>query len=557
MTLRNDKRGDEIDCKDLAVMLLLSFGLALSFSLITATPGLADDDGSSLVVETKYGDVEGVYDANNTLAWKGIPFAKPPVGKRRWEKPKKPAEWDGVRETKEFSEPCPQYLEVPVPGGAPTYEIIGSEDCLYLNVWRPNSEEVLPTYVWIHGGGNSIGTAGESLYDGSNLASNGNLVVVTTNYRLGPLGWFTNPVLRKGNKGHALSDSGNYGTLDIIMALKWVRKNIAAFGGDPNSVTIAGESAGGINVYSLLLSPIAAGLFDKAISQSGFPWTDTVTDGDASSDRVIDELMTLDGISRDGMKDRQIADYLKSKTAGEILSVYDPTMGFGMLDSYHDAAEFPQVFRDGTVINADGEGALFTGVYNKVPIILGTNEEEQKMFLLPLYDSMDPCDYQFEADSLTDTVWGWAVDDLAPLLSFWQPGDVYAYRFLYGTYRHLGPSHNCEPDPSAFNAWLDLRAIGLPNFGLMFGACHMLDIPFFFGNFEFLGLEDAIFNVFSYPGYEYLSDGMIAYVAQFARTGDPGDVGGVVWTPWANTVTGPRILFDADQADNLTEMSAP
>ena len=138
--------------------------------------------------------------------------------------------------------------------------------------------------------------------------------------------------------------------------------------------------------------------------------------------------------------------------------------------------------------------------------------------------------------------------------------DVYAYRFLYGTYRY-DPSNNCEPDPLAFNAWLDLRVFPSPltgpNMGLMFGACHMLDVPFFFGNFEFLGLEDAIFNVFSYPGYEYLSDGMIAYVAQFARTGDPGDVDGVVWTPWANTVTGPRILFDADQAGNLTEMSAP
>ncbi len=217
MTLQNDKRGDGIDCKHLALMLLLSFGLALSLTLITATPGLAcddDDDGSSLVVETKHGDVEGVYDDNNTLAWKGIPFAEPPVDKRRWKKPKKPAEWDGGRETKEFSEPCPQWFVVTDPAGQPIESIIvGSEDCLYLNVWRPNTDDDdlpgYPVYFWIHGGGNSVGTAGDSMYDGSNLASNGNLVVVSINYRLGPLGWFTNPVLRKGNKGHALSDSGN------------------------------------------------------------------------------------------------------------------------------------------------------------------------------------------------------------------------------------------------------------------------------------------------------------------------------------------------------------
>jgi para-nitrobenzyl esterase len=541
-------------------MLLLSFGLALNFSLITATPGLADGDGFSLVAETEYGEVEGVHSDNNTLAWKGIPFAKPPVGDLRWHRPDDPDEWGGTREACEFSDMCTQYNQ--------QGEIVGSEDCLYLNVWRPNSDEVLPTYVWIHGGGNSVGTAGDSIYDGSNLASSGNVVVVSTNYRLGPLGWFSNPVLRKGKHGTVMCDSGNYGTLDLIQGLKWVKNNIAAFGGDPDNVTIAGESAGGINVYSLLFSPIAAGLFHKAIVQSGFPWTDTVADGDASSDRVINELMAIDGISRDGMKDRQIADYLKSKTAAEILSVYYSNMGFGMLEAYNPTAEFRQVFSDGTVINVPDVAvppgwflALLEGEYNKVPIILGTNEEEQKLFLSAFYDPfMDPCVYQAWADLETDTMWDPVVDDVAPLLSAHQPDDVYAYRFLYGTYRHLGPP-NCEPDPLAFNAWMDLSQLPSPftgpNFGLLLGSCHMLDLPFFFGNFEFYGFEPFIFHGGNLPGYELLSDAMIAYVAQFARTGDPGDAGGVVWTPWKDTETGPRILFDANQADNLTVMSTP
>ncbi len=182
-----------------------------------------------------------------------------------------------------------------------------------------------------------------------------------------------------------------------------------------------------------------------------------------------------------------------------------------------------------------------------------------ELFLSALYGSVPPCDYQFMADSSTDTMWDPVVDGVASLLS-WHQTDVYAYRFLYGTYRHLGPP-DCDPDPLAFNAWMDLSQFPSPstgpNFGLMFGACHTLDIPFFFGNFEFYGFEPFIFHVGNSPGYELLSNAMIAYVAQFACTGDPGNADGVSWTPWANTATGPRILFDADQAENLTVMSTP
>ena len=304
--------------KKLATLIVL-FGALVFFTL----PAVADK--SPTLVKIEDGKVEGIFDNHNTLAWKGIPFAKPPIGDLRWKRPDDPDPWGGVKQTDQFCDQCTQYA------GQGT-DVIGSEDCLYLNVWRPDSEEIdLPVYLWIHGGGNSIGSAVYTAYDGSKMASNGNLIVVSTNYRLGPLGWFTNPVLRKGKKGTAMSDSGNYGTLDIIMALKWVQQNIEAFGGDPDNVTIAGESAGSMNVHSLLLSPIASGLFHKAIAQSSGPWTDTVADGDESSDRVIDVLMAIDGIDREGMKDNQIADYLRSKTAEEILRTYTP-VGLGMLD---------------------------------------------------------------------------------------------------------------------------------------------------------------------------------------------------------------------------------
>ena len=217
------------------------------------------------VVSTEYGYLRGYPDAADTISWKGVPFASPPVGQLRWKAPVDPEPWTGIREAGHYSDPCVQYS--PLGRG----KIIGSEDCLYLNVWRPETaEQDLPVYVWIHGGGNSIGSANMVPdYEGYNLASRGNLVFVSINYRLGPFGWFAHPSLRTGESGDEYNDSGNFGTLDIIQALKWINRNIGFFGGDPDRVTIAGESAGAFNVTSLLVSPQAAGLFHGAVSQSG------------------------------------------------------------------------------------------------------------------------------------------------------------------------------------------------------------------------------------------------------------------------------------------------
>jgi para-nitrobenzyl esterase len=532
------------------------------------TIGIALAGQSPTVVKTEYGKVEGIYDANNTLAWKGIPFAKPPVGDLRWKKPDDPESWGGVKQTLEFCDKCPQYS-----GAAFGNQIIGNEDCLYLNVWRPDSnEDNLPVYFWIHGGGNSVWSSSESMLNGANLADKGNLIVVTTNYRLGPLGWFTHPVLRKGNKGSTLSDSGNYGTLDILIALKWVRENIEAFGGNPQNVTIAGESAGAMNVFSMLLSPLAAGRFHKAIAQSGGPFpTSSVEEGESSADRVITALMEQDGIVREGMRKNQIADYLRSKTAEDILLTYTSD-AFGMLDVFSPDPMFRNIFRDGTVIptglfsGTTFPSALVSGEYNKVPIIIGTNKEEHKLFLAWDYSSYgSECNYQWAAEQWTAALWDPIVDFVAPTLALYQSGEVYAYRFNYGAY-------NYEPidcTPIGFNAWPGpISLLEGWNPALLYGASHVLDIPFFFGNFDFFGLEDFIFR---YPGsicgpannqgFEALSDAMIAYVAQFARTGDPNCTGGELWEPWPEPESfwppwpGKRILFDADATEVLIEMS--
>jgi para-nitrobenzyl esterase len=511
------------------------------------------------VARTKEGKVQGLL-TNNTLSWKGIPFAKPPVGNLRWKAPENPNRWNDVKQTFQFSEMCTQ------PEG-------GSEDCLYLNVWRPDSKEKnLPVYFWIHGSNGSTGSAALPTYDGANLAKKGNLIVVTPNYRLGPLGWFSHPVLRKGGESNALDDSGNYGTLDIIKALQWVKENIKAFGGDPDNVTIGGLSCHSTIVYTLLISPAAKGLFDKAMSQSalfkGGILTNSVEDGDASADKKIDELLEKDGISRAGLKSKQIAEYLRSKKAKDILSLYQERL----YDQFLDIADTPVDgtpveffinFRDGKVIDQDGFKAFLFGKYNKVPIMLGNTKEELKLYLFPLSWTMPACDYQHMTEYAPEEPF--STDLMAQTLSLHQP-DVYVYRFNYGAYKY-DTSNNCEPLPGAFNAWPDLRSIDpfFPgNLALLFGAPHSLDIPFFFGNTVFWGLEYFLFNpwyTLNYPGYELLSDSMIAYLAQFARTGDPGNAGGILWNPWKHrwhrkhATAGPRILFDADATNLIIEMS--
>ncbi|MBM3132350.1 MAG: carboxylesterase family protein, partial [Chloroflexi bacterium] len=258
-----------------------------------ATPTITSDPWTgNPTVKTNYGSVKGFPDESETWVWKAIPFAKSPVGELRWKAPRDPDPWEGVMEKTEFCSPCMQYNAL---GGR---SMLGSEDCLYLNVWRPQSEEsALPVYVWIHGGGNSSGSAAYiPTYYGTNVAHKSDMVYVSVNYRLGPLGWFTHPALRNGDPD---DDSGNYGTLDLIQALEWIRDNIAAFGGDPDRVTITGESAGAMNVLSLIISPRAKGLFHRAVVQSGQAVAIPVADGEASAEEVLLKLSMNDGSAAD------------------------------------------------------------------------------------------------------------------------------------------------------------------------------------------------------------------------------------------------------------------
>lgn len=218
-------------------------------------------------VHTASGDVSGTPGTNPAIrVYKAIPYAAPPVGDRRWKAPQAPAAWTGVRDTKEFSASC---IQTPYPQTSPYYAPVGqiSEDCLYLNVWTgaASAKERRPVMVWIHGGGFSKGAGSVATYNGENLAAKG-AVVVTINYRLGIFGFLAHPELTKESDVHA---SGNYGLLDMVAALQWVQKNIAAFGGDPKRVTVFGESAGSMAVNCLMASPLAKGLFHRVIGESG------------------------------------------------------------------------------------------------------------------------------------------------------------------------------------------------------------------------------------------------------------------------------------------------
>jgi para-nitrobenzyl esterase len=246
--------------------LILGVAAALAVIATAAAPAAISDP-----VSIATGRISGVTVPSGIRAFKGIPFAAPPVGELRWKEPRPPAAWEGVRRTDRFSDVCvqpsqpnriPNNVTVDLPDSPAT-----SEDCLYLNVWTSanRADERLPVMVWIFGGAYTEGGGSSKHNDGENLAKKG-VVLVTFNYRLGPFGFFTHPELTKESAHHA---SGNQALMDAIATLQWVKTNIAAFGGDPGNVTIFGESAGAAMVGALVGSPVAKGLFHRAISQSG------------------------------------------------------------------------------------------------------------------------------------------------------------------------------------------------------------------------------------------------------------------------------------------------
>ncbi|HLJ44833.1 MAG TPA: carboxylesterase family protein [Bryobacteraceae bacterium] len=313
--------------------------------LCAAAPLFAINDP----VKTSNGLVSGAPGRDASVhVYKGIPYAAPPVGSLRWKEPKPAASWDGVRKADKFSSAC---VQAPYPKNSVYYNEPEptNEDCLYLNLWTPakSAREKRPVMVWIHGGALTRGSGSIPIYDGENLAKKG-AVVVTINYRLGLFGFFAHPELTKESDRNS---SGNYGILDQIAALEWVQKNIGAFGGDPKRVTIFGESAGSWSVNCLMATPLAKGLFQRAIGESG---------ADFQPLRKLKEAEEAGVKIATSMGAHSIAE-LREKSADEVLKA-------------GPAIAYPTV--DGWMLPADVYTIFANGKQSDVPLLVGSNANE-------------------------------------------------------------------------------------------------------------------------------------------------------------------------------------
>jgi len=314
--------------------------------------------------------------------FRGIPYAAPPVGALRWRPPQPADSWEGVRRAENFGAQCPQ--PPPASGVGTTTPRRESEDCLFLNIWTgaADADEQRPVMVWIHGGGFRDGAASNRAYDGTALAAGG-VVLVSLNYRLGPLGFLAHPELRAESQH---GSSGNYGLLDQIAALRWVQRNIAAFGGDPDRVTIFGESAGASAVSALMASPLAAGLFHRAIGQSGGELGEMVQSRTASGVATGGQRRSAPGIGGLGPPSAEAAGVafatalgadslaeLRALPPSEIIDRYAIELRREELDSR--ASAFRPIV-DGWVLPAEIRTIFAQGRHNDVPLIVGFNADE-------------------------------------------------------------------------------------------------------------------------------------------------------------------------------------
>jgi para-nitrobenzyl esterase len=457
-------------------------------------------------VQTDAGLIEGIQSGDLTV-YKGVPFAAPPIGNLRWRDPQPVTPWQGVRNAGIFSPVCMQDgTSVP---GQPVEP--HSEDCLYLNIWTPakSAGERLPVMVWIPGGG-FVGESGSlPLYGGDALAAKG-VILITINYRVDVFGFFTLPELTKES---AHGTSGNYGLLDQIAALKWVRRNIANFGGDPNRVTVWGQSAGSMSVNLLMASPLAHGLFQRAIGESGgFFIPPSATPFKDSwylpgNEKIGEEL--------EAKTDTKSLAELRARPADQILAAANPMGAHPIIDGY--------------VVPSTPYEVFAAAKQNDVPILIGSNADEGKPFLdgltikaatyardirnsfgdlpddvLNVYPhATDAQAREARANFERDLRFGWDVWTWARMQS--KTGDSPVFYYYWA---HVPP----YPAGSPFAAW---------------GAGHWSELPYTFGH---LDSASAAWT----PEDRKLEDAMTTYWTNFAKTGDPNGKSVPQWPAFTN-----------------------
>jgi para-nitrobenzyl esterase len=454
------------------------------------------------LVKTESGLVEGTSE-QGVLVYKGIPFAAPPVGALRWRDPQPVAPWTGVRSAQSFAPICPQMGDS-LPG-APSEP--KSEDCLYLNVWAPERAPTakLPVMVWIYGGGWTNGSASIPNYWGTGLAKRG-VILVTIAYRLGALGFFSLPELSAESPHNT---SGNYGLLDQIAALKWVHANIEGFGGDADRVTIFGQSAGSMSVSILMSSPLAKGLFQRAIGESGGTFEPPKISSAGAG-------FFLSGAEKDGAK---AASSLGAKSVAQLRAM--------PADKLNDAIGNSHWIVDGYVLPADPYEIFRTGQQNDVPLLVGTNADEG----LPLMDGVKTTAATFDAD--VANVFG----PLPPaLLAAYRPSadaDAFAafarlqrdLRFGWDmwTWARLESSTGSQPVFAYYFTRIPPYPAGSP-YG-KWGAGHWAEMRYVFDR---LDLEPWNWTAQD----RRLATTMADYWTNFARSGNPNGADLPTWLPY-------------------------
>ncbi|GAB3954504.1 carboxylesterase family protein [Kribbella albertanoniae] len=495
-------------------MLLTAAFLVASAAGGGAATALSGNDAAATVVATDLGAVRGKLEADARV-FQGIPYAAPPIGEFRWASPQRAAPWPGIRDATKPGNRCAQAEGLIDPAST-------TEDCLFLNVTTPRrgNERKLPVMVWIHGNG-FISGAG-SLYGAQQLASSGNVIVVSFNYRLGIFGFLAHPAL---NHGQARNLSGNFGLEDQQAALQWVKRNAAAFGGDPGNVTIFGESAGGTSVCAQLAAPGSAGLFQKAIVQSaqctGRKWSPgpptwfPLPRSEREKNGV--EIAATIGCSAPGTA----AKCLRGKRVDDLAKLSDVGVGSG--PTY-----------GGGLLPLSPERAFATGRFHRVPIVQGITRDEHNLFTAAIETATSevttPATYRAQLDAVfsaadverilarypvsrfhsagealsavvTDWAWGCTVLDQNRVLARHTP--VYAYEFA---------------DETA--PWF--TTLPKPNFPT--GAFHGAELQYLFNDEQLPGPGT--------PAQKQLSATMIQYWAQFAATGNPNGDGQPRWLPF-------------------------
>lgn len=488
-------------------------GVLLAATVLCASPARLLAEGSKeLRVKTKQGKVEGKMDGA-VRAFLGIPFAAPPVGPLRWRAPMPAAKWSGMRPATEFGHRCMQ----PTIYNDMVFRDPGiSEDCLTLNIWAPEAAKdkhaKLPVMVWIYGGGFLAGSTSERRQDGATLAKNG-FIVVTMNYRMGIFGFFANAELAAESGKNA---SGNYGLLDQTAALAWVQKNIGAFGGDPATVTLFGESAGSFSVSAQMASPLAKGLFQRAIGESG----GALYSSGGAAFKPLKEVEEKDAEFAQTMLSATTLAQLRAIPAQQLLDAqmkkneHGNTMHFGGdVDGYFLPEGVPAIYA--------------AGKQNDVPLLAGWNRDE---------GGIDPKmtleRYKAEVEKLFP-------DHAAEVLALYPAAsdaeavraaaDLAGDRFIaYSTWKWIEAQTKTGKAP-VYRYRFDLAAPADPNHTGGLAAYHSSEIPYVFGNLDLL----SSFGYGWRPEDHQVSEQMQKYWTNFAKRGDPNGEGLPKWPVYA------------------------